>query len=70
MPPRPARGGPTIVRALGEHAGQRAVIPACALRAAVKPLPERLAQDAIVKEYGFGVVGLVGKRDEQGSVRL
>jgi hypothetical protein len=51
---------------LGEHFGQSAVIPACAFSAAVEPLPERLAQDAIVKEYCFGIVGFVGKRDKQG----
>ena len=28
---------------------QSAVVPACALRAAVEPLPERITQDAIVK---------------------
>jgi hypothetical protein len=48
---------------LGRHIGQSAVIPACALRAAVKSLPKR--GSPIVKEYGFGIVGLVGKRDEQ-----
>ena len=42
------------------------VIPACALRAAIEPLPEGLAQDAIVKEDCFGIVGFVGKRDKQG----
>jgi hypothetical protein len=48
---------------LDEYVSQSRVIPARAIRAAIKPLPGRLAQDAIVKEYGFGIVGFVGNKD-------
>jgi hypothetical protein len=66
--PQPVRDGSTIGRAILGRTGQSAVIPAGALRAAVEALPERLAQDGIVKEYGFGIVGFVSKRHKQGSV--
>jgi hypothetical protein len=42
-------------------------MPAGAFRAAIEPLPERITDDAIVKEYGFGVVGFVGNLSEVAS---
>jgi hypothetical protein len=41
---------------------QSAVIPDCALGAAVERLPKRFAQDLIVKKYGSGIVSFAGKR--------
>ena len=53
---------------LGEHVGQSAVVPPGALSATVEPVPERLAQETIIKENSFGIVGFVGERDEVACV--
>src|SRR5581483_4711395 len=56
--------GQAIRRALLELIEQCAIIPKSALSSAVKPLPERFPDLAIVQENGTAVVQFVGRRYE------